>query len=86
MEVGIEKRLAEEAELILGNFELNDDEINLLIKEWSSYEFEIGRWERCLAKLQRLAFEYVTWREGYWPEYRASRKEPSERVGYLLRE
>ena len=78
--------LATEAELILGNFDLDDDEVNLLIKEWTSRDYETGKVIRCLTKLQRLAFEYVTWREGYWMEYRSSRKEVSERFGYFLRE
>lgn len=63
--------LEEMAGTILEPLDLTDEEIDKIIEEWCSHDFEIGQVTRCLAKLQRIAFEYITKREGYWEEYKA---------------
>jgi len=49
---------------------LSNEEINTIVEEWCSYDFEVGQTTRCLAKLQRIACEYLMKREGTWKEYR----------------
>jgi len=72
------------AGIILENLPLDDDEINALVEEWNKYDFEIGQVNRMLAKLQRLAHDYLLKREGYWDEYRNSRRVTSP-IGYLFK-
>lgn len=62
--------LEEQAGLILESLELEDEEINQIVEEWCSYDFEVGQMTRCLTKLQRIAFEHLLKRDNLWGEYK----------------
>jgi len=74
------------AETILGPLELSDDEIDAIVEEWCSYDFEIGQVTRALAKLQRIAFEYLLKRGGNWDDYRSQFSERPAPIGFALAE
>jgi hypothetical protein len=78
--------IQKQAELILEPLDLNDDEINDIVEEWCSYDFEIGQVTRCLAKLQRIAFEHLVKRSGAWKDYRGQFKDRPPSPGYALQE
>jgi hypothetical protein len=66
----IDRHIAEQAEIILGPLDLADGEINDIIEEWCSHDIEYGHVTRMLAKLQRIAFEYILRRDGLYSNYR----------------
>ena len=71
---------------ILKPLDLTDEEIDKIIEEWCSYDFEIGQVTRSLTKLQRIAFEYIMKREGYWGEYKAQFSCRASQDGIALQE
>ena len=66
----LDRHIAEQAEVILGSLDLSDSEINDIVEEWCSHDIEYGQMTRMLAKLQRIAFEYILKREGLYSGYR----------------
>ena len=66
----IDRSIQDQAELILSSLDLEDEEINIIVEEWCSYDFEVGQVTRMLAKLQRIAFEYLLKRDKLWGEYK----------------
>lgn len=62
--------IEERAGVILESLDLEDEEINQIIEEWCSYDFEVGQVTRMLTKLQRIAFEYLLKRDKLWGEYK----------------
>ena len=64
------RSIQHQAGLILQSLDLEDEEINKIVEEWCSYDFEVGQVTRCLAKLQRIAFEYLLKRDKLWGEYK----------------
>jgi hypothetical protein len=77
--------IQQQAELILEPLDLSDDEVNAIVEEWCSYDFEIGQVTRCLAKLQRIAFEHKVKSDGAWKGYRNQFKNRPPSPGYALR-
>ena len=69
---------------ILEPFDFTDDEINDIVKEWCSYDFEIGQVVRCLTKLQRIVFERVLKRNKLWDEYKHQFKNRPKNDGVAL--
>ena len=66
----LDRHIAEQAETILGALDLSDSEINDIVEEWCSHDIEYGQLTRMLAKLQRIAFEYILKRDGLYSGYR----------------
>jgi hypothetical protein len=66
----LDRRIAEDAEVILGAMDLSDAEINDIVEEWCSCDIEYGQVTRMLAKLQRIAFEYILKRDGLFSDYK----------------
>lgn len=82
----LDRSLEDMASVILGSLELSDNEINAIIEEWCSYDFEVGQITRALAKLQRMAFEYLLKRDGGWKEYRSQFSNRDVHDGFALAE
>lgn len=66
----LNQSIEEQAGVILESLDLEDEEINQIIEEWCSYDFEVGQVARMLTKLQRIAFEYLLKRDKLWGEYK----------------
>jgi len=79
-----ERTIQEHAEVILGSLDLEDEEINKIVEEWCSCDFEIGQMTRCLTKLQRIAFEYLLKRDNLWGDYRRQLKNRTKPDGIAL--
>ena len=58
------------AGVILEPLDLSSEEIDEIIQEWCLCDFEVGQTTRSLAKLQRIACEFIMKREGDWEKYR----------------
>lgn len=80
----MDRLIQDQAGIILESLDLEDEEINQIIEEWCSYDFEVGQVTRCLAKLQRIAFEYLLKRDKLWGEYKHQYKTRPEVDGIAL--
>jgi len=82
----LDKTIEEMAGVILQPLDLGDDEISAIVEEWCSFDFEEGQATRCLAKLQRIAFEYLLKRSGNWEDYLEQFSGGSAPLGIALAE